>query len=65
MKKTEQEIQNFMELLSKWGCLKDLTVNDRDVIKYRLKLIAGSAVNETQNEIVKLIPTLYNKITNI
>lgn len=65
MKKTEQEIQGVMKLLYEWGCLRDLSVNDIDNIRYRLKLIAGCAVNETQNKIAELLPKLYEQVTKL
>ncbi len=65
MEKTEQEIRNVMNLLYELGCTKDLSGNDIDIIRYRLKLIAGCAVNETQNKIAELIPKLYEQVTKL
>jgi hypothetical protein len=65
MQKTEEEIQSVMNLLHEWECMKHLSVNDIDIIKYRLKLIAGCAVKEMGDKINVLVPILYEQVTKI
>jgi hypothetical protein len=62
MTKTNEEINQVMQHLKKWGMLDKLTEGERETIRRMLNGIAYEAVHEVYNQISTLMFNNQNQV---
>jgi hypothetical protein len=62
MTKTNEEINQVMQYLKKWGMLDKLTEGERETIRRMLNGIAYEAVHEIYNQISTLMFNNQNQV---
>jgi hypothetical protein len=51
----EEQVKVTMDILKKWGCLKDLSQSDIDSIEWQLNHIGESAIADCRRKINQLL----------